>query len=125
LAIEAAAQLPPEWAVGFAVRNRVGQLVAAVVACKEPTLVIVDDADTVPDVGELLDSVQRHEAEPRIRVLLVVRDAAAFTAWLARHGPGHVAQAWDAHAITLVEPIGGMATASSGSPRRSARTPWR
>ena len=106
LAIEAAAELPPEWAAGFAVRNRIGQLVAAVTACQEPTLLIVDDADTVPDVGELLDQVQRHEGEPRIRVLLVVRDAAVFTAWLARHNPAHVAQAWDAEAITLVEPVG-------------------
>ena len=107
LAIEAAVQLPPEWAAGFAVRDRVGQLVAAVVACKEPTLVIVDDANTVPDVAELLDHVQRHEGEPRIRVLLVVRDAAAFTAWLARHDPAHVIQAWDGQAITSVEPVGG------------------
>jgi hypothetical protein len=32
-----------------------------------------------------------------------VRHAAAFTAWLARHDPTHVAQAWDAEAITSVE----------------------
>ncbi|MDT0348117.1 tetratricopeptide repeat protein [Pseudonocardia charpentierae] len=106
LAIEAAAQLPPAWAAGFAVRDRVGQLVATVVACQEPTLVIVDDADTVPDVAELLDQVQRHEGEPRMRVLLVVRDAAAFTAWVAHHGSGRVAQTWDAEAITSIEPVG-------------------
>ena len=48
LAVEVARQLPDGWVAGRCVSGKAAQLLPAVLACQEPTLVVVDDADTQP-----------------------------------------------------------------------------
>jgi len=104
LAGEVALALPADWAAGRAVSRRLGDLLDAVVACDEPTLVVVDDADTQPGVMALLEGLGRLSGQPRIRVLLVVRNARAFTANLVSRLPEALMRSWP---VTHLDVIGG------------------
>lgn len=103
LATEVARQLIKEkWAAGRAVRGRLAEVMAAVVACGDPTLIVVDDADTQPEVAELLRDVECHGGEPRVRVLLVARDAPAFTTWLAARLPEELVRGWPSMRVEVI-----------------------
>ncbi len=83
------------WAAGVVKVSRRGDVVAAVSACPEPTLIVVDDADMVADVGELVDELLRHDGVPLVRLLLIVRDGAAFGRLLADRGPMSAAREFE------------------------------
>ncbi len=76
LAVELARALPQGWRAGFARPGTAAQIVPAAAAEATSVLVVVDDADSEPglDVAALVG----HAACTRVRVLLVVRDAATF-----------------------------------------------
>jgi hypothetical protein len=82
LAVDVARALPEGWAAGRCATGRVRDVWPAVAACQDPTLIIVDDADTesaVPTLIELADG--QPEAGRDVKVLLIVRDADAYAAW--------------------------------------------
>lgn len=89
LAVEVARQLLPPWTAGRCISGRAGELIPAVAACGEPTLAIVDDADTQPDVAELVRHTHELETHEKVKVLLVVRDAAVFEQWIHQQLPDH------------------------------------
>ncbi|MGH3612794.1 MAG: tetratricopeptide repeat protein [Pseudonocardia sp.] len=94
LAREVARSLPPGWASGLVVAERAVEVVAAVVACGDPTLIVVDDADLNPGTAPLVDAVLCQEGGLLVRVLVLVRDAAAFRVWLAQRGPARLDRRW-------------------------------
>ncbi len=106
LVVEVARALPAPWVAGRSERGRAGQVLAAVAACDEPTLVVVDDADTEPaaDVAALVRQAAEHAGRAPVRVLLVARDAATFGAWLDVQLPARLAGRWP---TTTLEPLGG------------------
>ena len=82
LTVEVARLLPEGWVAGRCARGRAGDVVSLVRACPESALIVVDDADTQPDLPRLIKQALR---EPRtlsgrhpVKVLLVVRDGIAF-----------------------------------------------
>ena len=94
LAAELGHSLPNEWYCGRPVVGRFEDIVGNVVACREPSLIVVDDPETFPDLVKLLDQVLRHTGSPTLRVLLVVRDAEAFNRWLSARGEPYVKREW-------------------------------
>ncbi|HZG91114.1 MAG TPA: hypothetical protein VEZ42_12965, partial [Pseudonocardia sp.] len=114
LAVEAAAELTAQgWAAGRCAPGRTGQVFDPVVACAEPTLIVVDDADTEPGVPGLIQHATTHNsARPahRVKVLLVVRDGDAYQHWLTHHPDNHVRRRWPHTALT--------ATGAAGDRRR-------
>lgn len=81
-------ELPAPWIAGrWNGQTSAGELVARIVACPEPVLVIVDDADTVPEVAALLEHAALRHGQ--IRVLLLARDGDGLRAVLrTRVGDG-------------------------------------
>ena len=111
LAVELAHDLARPWVAGRCVPGKAATVLAAVAACGEPTLIVVDDADTEPGVATLAHQALTQPAgRRRVTVLLLVRDAAAFGRWLAEQLPEALAAQLPA---TVLEPIGG-----SGDRRR-------
>jgi tetratricopeptide (TPR) repeat protein len=80
LAVELVRALPEEWAAGVARPGTAAQIVPVAAACRRSVLIVVDDADTEPaaDIAALVDHAAG--APDRIRVLVVVRDAATVDA---------------------------------------------
>lgn len=80
LAVELARALPEGWAAGVARPGTAAQIVPVAAAGGRSVLIVVDDADTEPaaDIAALLDHAAG--APDRIRVLVVVRDAATVDA---------------------------------------------
>ena len=76
LAVELARALPEEWLAGVARPGTAAQIVPVAAAGRRSVLIVVDDADTEPaaDIAALVDHAAG--APDRIRVLVVVRDAA-------------------------------------------------
>jgi tetratricopeptide (TPR) repeat protein len=76
LAVELVRALPEEWAAGLARPGAAAQIVPAAAATRRSVLIVVDDADTepAPDIAALV--AHAAAAPDRIRVLVVVREAA-------------------------------------------------
>lgn len=72
---------------GRCVGGRVAELLPAVLACEEPTLVVVDDADTEPGVAALIEQLGGWANQGQLKVLLLVRDAASFEHWVHQQLP--------------------------------------
>jgi hypothetical protein len=102
LAREVGRSLPAGWASGVVVADRAAEVVGAVTACGDPTLVVVDDADLVTDTLRLLDDAVRQPVIRPLRVLLLVRDADAFDRWLTERAPERVARTWPVTRIGVV-----------------------
>jgi hypothetical protein len=82
LALELGRQVPAGWVAGWLRPGAGPDACAAVGACGEPALILVDDADLRPDLIPLAQQLARHwrghgTPAPVIRVLLVGRCAAA------------------------------------------------
>ena len=87
LAVEVARQLPDGWVAGRCVSGKAAQLLPAVLACQEPTLVVVDDADTQPGVASLVAQLGERAERGEVTVLLLVREATVFQTWLHQQLP--------------------------------------
>ncbi|MEJ2866621.1 hypothetical protein WCD74_02515 [Actinomycetospora sp. OC33-EN08] len=101
LALEIAASAPTGWVGGIAVPGRLGEVVPRTEACGEPAVVVVDDADLVPDLAALL--VALDGARVRLKLILVVRDPDAVNAALVRDGHDHLVRQ---RPVIDVEPVG-------------------
>jgi hypothetical protein len=84
LALEAGRRVPPRWLAGWLRPGEGATACAAVRACAEPTLILVDDADLRADLFPLLDQVHEHWRgravpgwAPDIRILAVTSSAEA------------------------------------------------
>jgi hypothetical protein len=69
LAVEVSRALPAPWVAGRCVRGRAAQVFAAVAAAGEPSLVVVDDADTerMVDVAALVRRAADPGGQRRVR----------------------------------------------------------
>ena len=102
LAREVGRSLPVGWAAGLIVAGWSGEAITTAVEAGDPTLIVVDDADTVPEVINLVDTVSRSSANENIRLLLVPRDASGFTKWIAERGPSRLASHWPTTTMRVV-----------------------
>ncbi|GIM88696.1 tetratricopeptide repeat protein [Paractinoplanes toevensis] len=82
LALEFGLSLPEPWVAGWLVPGRGAEAVRAIAAGGDPTLVLVDDADTRADLPDLLAAAAEHTGAPWLRILLVVRDGTSLQAML-------------------------------------------
>ncbi len=105
LAAEVAGELPEPWAAGRVVTGCVDEVWGAVLACGDPTLIVVDDADTEPDVvGLVRQVIAQGGGQQQIKLLVVVRDREAFGTWLRKQLPEELALRWP---TTDLQVIGG------------------
>jgi tetratricopeptide (TPR) repeat protein len=75
LAIEFAARRPRPWVTGWLRRGYGDRAVAAMQACGDPALILVDDANVHSDLRALLENLDRsHDGSP-VKVLLITRSA--------------------------------------------------
>jgi tetratricopeptide (TPR) repeat protein len=83
LALRFASRLPPQWATGW-LRAGTGAVAAAAVrACGDPAVVLVDDAEGRADLAAFLGAVAEGYASPVTRVVLLARSGAALAGGLA------------------------------------------
>ena len=68
---------PPSWAAGWLHPGRGATALAAIQACGDPALILIDNADTSPDTAALLTSLAGTPRAVRVRVLLITRSADA------------------------------------------------
>ncbi len=68
---------PEPWAAGWLHPGRGAPALAAVRACGDPALILIDDADTGPDTAVLLAGLAGQHQAARVRVLLISRSADA------------------------------------------------
>ena len=87
LAVQVARELPDGWVAGRCASGKAALVLPAVLACPEPTLVVVDDADTQPGVASLVEQVGERVERGEIKVLLLVREAIVFETWLHQQLP--------------------------------------
>jgi tetratricopeptide (TPR) repeat protein len=67
---------PLPWVSGWLSEGRGADAVAKIRACRDPALILVDDADQRPDLAALLASVKTDPGtEPVVRVILITRAA--------------------------------------------------
>ncbi|MGH3569491.1 MAG: tetratricopeptide repeat protein [Pseudonocardia sp.] len=110
LAVEFARGLPDGWARGRCVTGKAGVVMAPVLACGQPTLIVVDDADIEPDVAALVSHARAQPERGAGKVLLIARDDVAFEHSLNQRLPEREQR----HLPTTVLPIVG----ASGDRRR-------
>jgi tetratricopeptide (TPR) repeat protein len=82
LALEFASRAPKGWAVGWLHAKTGDTAVAAVAACRESALILVDDADGREDLGPLLDALAERQGNPTIHAILITRGADGLRALL-------------------------------------------
>ncbi|MEV4534426.1 tetratricopeptide repeat protein [Asanoa sp. NPDC049518] len=82
LGLELADELAPRWFTGSLVPGPAEQTLPAIVACGDPALILVDDADTRVDLPAFLSTLSGHRGAPPVRVLLIARDGAGLLAGL-------------------------------------------
>lgn len=106
LTVEVARALPDTWAGGRWVTGSAGDLVAAVLACRERTLLVVDDADIEPaaKVASLVQQVAQRDHLGMIKVLLVGRDRDSLQRAVHRELPAGQQANWPA---TTLRSVGG------------------
>jgi len=68
---------PPPWAAGWLHPGRGGSALAAVHACGDPALILIDDADASQDAAALLADLAGHPRAGPVRVVLIARTADA------------------------------------------------
>lgn len=68
---------PPPWAAGWLHPGRGASALAAVGACGDPALILVDDADASPDAVALLGDLAGQPRGAPVRVVLIARTAGA------------------------------------------------
>lgn len=66
LAVQFAMQRPEPWVTGWLVAGRGGDAVAAVRACGDPALILVDDADDRGDLADLIASLVAARSPTRV-----------------------------------------------------------
>src|SRR5664279_332745 len=105
LTVEAARALPDTWAAGRWVTGAAEDLIAAVLACRQRTLLVVDDADTEPaaKVASLVQLVAQRDLG-MIKVLLVARDRDSLQRAVHRELSAAQQANWPA---TTLRPFGG------------------
>ncbi|GIF62337.1 hypothetical protein Ais01nite_03720 [Asanoa ishikariensis] len=82
LGIELADELAEPWFAGSLVAGLAEQALPAIVACGDPVLILVDDADTRTDLPGFLSTLAGQRGAPPVRVLLIARDGAGLLAGL-------------------------------------------
>jgi tetratricopeptide (TPR) repeat protein len=75
LAVQFARELPGLWIAGWLKDKRGSEAIAAVAACGDPALILVDDADARTDVLGLLQDLADYNGPSLVRVLLITRAA--------------------------------------------------
>jgi hypothetical protein len=68
---------PPLWAAGWLHPGRGASALAALRACGDPALILIDDADASPDAAALLADLAGQPQAAQVRVLLTARTAEA------------------------------------------------
>ena len=87
LAVQVARELPDGWIAGRCASGKAALVLPTVLACQEPTLLVVDDADTQPGVASLVEQVGKRVERGEVTVLLLVREATVFQTWLHQQLP--------------------------------------
>lgn len=104
LALEFGLRVPAGWTAGWLHAGMGGDAVAAVRACGDPALIVVDDADGRADLPAFLESLAGQSAGPVVRAILVTRSADGLRAalrlqldgrhaWIAAEAPGRELEA--------------------------------
>jgi tetratricopeptide (TPR) repeat protein len=106
LAVEVSRSLPAGWVAGRCLSGRVGEVFAPVAECGDPTLIVIDDADTEPGIAQLVQQVTRHDEKRAVKVLLLVRAGAAFERWLHPQLPAGQAARWPRTDLSVIGGIG-------------------
>ena len=83
LVLEFASRLPAAWAAGWLHAGAGAVAVEAVRGCRDPAVILVDDADGRADLAPLLEALAERHEDPAVRVVLVTRLAAGLRAALA------------------------------------------
>jgi tetratricopeptide (TPR) repeat protein len=73
LALHFAQSLPEGWASGWLAPRQGDRAVQVLRHCEQPTLVLVDEADTRADAQSLLETLASYRPDPLLRVLLITR----------------------------------------------------
>ena len=89
LATQFAAALPARWAAGWVREDCFASAVAAVQAYGQPTLLLVDDAETRADLPALLTSLATASGGPSVRAILICRNVSALARLASRLPDGH------------------------------------
>src|SRR5215470_2826310 len=101
LALAVAQELPSPWVAGWL---RPGHdVIARIAACPEPALILVDDADRVAGLAELIAQAAAHQDQ--IRVLLICRNGQALRTTLLQELPAQLRPLLGADPVVL-EPVG-------------------
>ena len=87
LAVQVARELPDGWIAGRCASGKAALVLPTVLACQEPTLVVVDDADAQPGVASLVEQLGQRAERGEVTVLLLVREATVFQTWLHQQLP--------------------------------------
>jgi tetratricopeptide (TPR) repeat protein len=61
------------WYWGVLKKGQAADAVPTAIACRQAALIVVDEAETLADLGTLLEAVAAHGGRPAVRVLLVTR----------------------------------------------------
>ena len=96
--------LREEWEAGWLTPGKGTAAIAAVAACEDRAVILVDEADgRADDVEPLLNALADHDRDPPIRVVLIARSAAELQAALVARLPDHgAAQVAGAQILQLV-----------------------
>lgn len=107
LALEFGLKIPAGWVAGWLHAAAGSTMLAAVQACGDPTLILIEDADGRPDLIPLLESLAAQSAGLMIRVVLITRSPEGLRTALERRLEER--HAWIAvNAVTLeIEAVGG------------------
>ena len=107
LSVEVGRALPHGWVAGRCVPGRAVDVLGLVRTCGEPALIVLDDADTHPDVSRLIEQrTVTPAARPQVKVLLVVRDATGFTQSLRQDLRGAAAADWPVTTVVVEGGVG-------------------
>ena len=89
LVTQFASASPAPWVAGWLRSGRGASVVAAVRACGEPALILVDDAGSRPDLGALLDDLAGGPSGSPVRVILITRTAESLSQAVRRLQESH------------------------------------
>ena len=123
LALTFALRLPEQWARGWLHAGAGATAAGAVRACRDPAMILVDDADGRADLAAFLGAVAEGYARPVIRVILLARSGQAWPrrwhrSWrTAMSGSCPVRRSWSWNRKAARR------TGSGGSPKQWPRSP--
>jgi hypothetical protein len=101
LALAVAERLPEPWVAGWLRPG--GEAIARIAACPEPALVLIDDADRVAGLAELI--ARAAARQDQIKLLLICRNGHALRTALRRELPAELRPLLAADPM-LLEPVG-------------------